>query len=77
MVNCHILIGLDWADSISSDMGFVLQKIDESYVLIGSDNQPERSFYHTIIVGEDVDVILSSSERCERYFDQVIRTYAI
>jgi hypothetical protein len=77
LVNCHILVGLDWSDSLSSDMGFVLQKIDDSYVLIGSDNQPDRSFYQTIIVGEDVDVILSSSDRCESYFDQVLRSYAI
>lgn len=77
LVNCHILVGLDWNDSISSDMGFVLQRVGDSFVLIGSDNQPERSFYHTIIVGEDVDMMLSSSEGYERYFDNVLRAYAM
>lgn len=77
LVNCHILVGLDWTDTQSSDMGFVLQRVGDSYILTGFDNQPDRSFYHTIIVGDEIDMALSSSCEFEGHLEQVIRSYAI
>lgn len=77
LVNCHILVGLDWSDTHYSDMGFVLQRVGDSYVLLGFDNQPDRSYYHTIIVGDEVDVAYSSSVEFEDYLEGVIRSYAV
>ena len=77
LINCHILVGLDWSDTHSSDIGFVLQRVRDSYVLSGFDNQPERSYYHTIIVGDEVDVAYSSSVEFEGYLEEVIRSYAV
>lgn len=77
LINCHILVGLDWSDTHSSDMGFVLQRIGDSYVLSGFDNQPDRSYYHTIIVGDEVDVAYSSSVEFEGYLEEVILSYAV
>lgn len=77
LVNCHILVGLEWSDMMQSDMGFVLQKVGDSYLLVGSDNQPDRSYYHTIIVGEEIDVAFNSSVDIEGYFEEVLRSYVI
>ena len=77
LINCHILVGLDWSDTHSSDMGFVLQRVGDSYVLSGFDNQPDRSYYHTIIVGDEVDVAYSSSFEFEGYLEEVILSYAV
>lgn len=77
LVNCHILVGLDWDDGDSSDMVFVLQRVGDSYVLTGFDNQPDRSFYHTIIIGDEREMSLGSSFEFEGHLEQVIRSYAI
>ena len=77
LINCHILVGLDWSDTHSSDMGFILQRVGNSYVLSGFDNQPDRSYYHTIIVGDEVDVAYSSSVEFEGYLEEVILSYAV
>ena len=77
LVNCHILVGLDCDETIQSDMGFVLQKVGDSYLLVGSDNQPDRSYYHTIIVGDETDAVFSSSVDIEGYFEEVLRSYVI
>lgn len=77
LVNCHILVGLECDDNMQSDVGFVLQKVGDSYLLIGSDNQPDRSYYHTIIVGDDIDMAFSSSVDIEGHFDEVLRSYVI
>lgn len=76
LINCHILVGLDCNDTMFSDIGFVLQRVGDSYVLIGSDNQPDRSFYHTIIVGNEVDLSMTKCADYEGYFDEVLRSYA-
>lgn len=76
LINCHILVGLDCNDTMFSDIGFVLQRVGESYVLIGSDNQPDRSFYHTIIIGNEMDLNMTQCVDHEGYFDEVLRSYA-
>ncbi|NNH78835.1 hypothetical protein HLH17_14515 [Acinetobacter sp. ANC 5380] len=78
IVNCNLLLGMGISSASESDLAFMVQKIDDHYVLVGSEPEisgdgEERPLYH-IVLSDDMDASLSSgaSLKMRKYFDNVM-----
>ena len=77
IVNCNLLLGVGGSSANDSNMAFMVQKIDEHYVLVASeieaDSSNERSLYH-ILLSDDLNASLGmgASSKMQEHFSRTL-----